>query len=84
MINKITKILFIFLICLTCFNLVNYLMLMNTDFYQYLIFKISNRQETTILNMFKLNWLISYYANYVILITAFLILILKIIGLKKE
>lgn len=82
MINKLIKLLLTFLICLTCFNLVNYLMLLNTDFYQYFLFKITTSNSSNIVDMFSINWYLSYYINYVILGLSIIIFVLKIIDLK--
>lgn len=80
--NKIIKSLLIIEFSLFLINTSNYLMLLNTEFYQHYLFKLGN--DKSIIYAFSFNWNLSNFIFYLMLILAILIMIFSLLKLIKR
>lgn len=80
--NKLIKSFLIIEFSLFLVNASNYLMLSNTNFYEYFLLK--QNDEKSIIEMFNFNWQLSNMIFYLMLILTILIMIFSLIKLIKR
>lgn len=85
MFQKLYKLFFILIICLTCFSLSNtFLCLSGSELYEYFITRIFNFNGDIILSIYKFNFYCSLFSNLGILTLIPLTIITKILDFKRE